>query len=193
MQAAGGVHDQHIRAGVDSFAPRFLSQTLDRGRVGFADFAFVDVGLDRLGHDFKLLAGRRTIHVNRNQQRPMPPVLQPVRQLAGRSGFTRTLQAGHKHNGRRLRCELDLRSIAAQDLDQFIAKNLDDLLGRRERGRHLLPNRLLLDMIDELFYDLEVDISLEQRQADGTQRLLHVFFVEGGFAAQGLKRALQFF
>ena len=102
VQAAGGVNDQHIRTGVDGLAARFLGQTLDRGGIGLAHFAFVDVGLDRLGNDFKLLAGGGTIDVNRNQQRTMPALLEPVRQLAGSRGLARTLQAGHQHHGRRL-------------------------------------------------------------------------------------------
>ena len=81
----------------------------------------------------------------------------------------------------------------AQDFDQFIAQNLDDLLGGRERGRHRLADRLLLDVIDKLLYDLEVDIGLKQRQPDRAQRLLHVFFVEGGLTPQGLEGALKFF
>ncbi len=162
-------------------------------RVGFADFAFVDVGLDCLGHDFQLLAGSGTVHVDRNQQRPMAALLQPVRQLAGRGGLAGTLQAGHEHDRRWLRSELHLGSIAAQDLDQFIAQNLDDLLGGRERRRHLLPDSLFLDVVDELLYDLEVDVGFEQRQPDGAQRLLNVFFIEGGLAPQGLERALKLF
>ena len=59
------------RAGVDGFAARFFGQSLDSRRVGLADFAFVDVGLDRLGNDFQLLARRGTIHVNGNQQGTM--------------------------------------------------------------------------------------------------------------------------
>ena len=138
------------RAGVDGFAARFLGQALDGRSVGFAHFAFVDVGLDRLGHDFQLLAGRGTIHVNRNQQRTMAAILEPVRQLAGGGGLTGTLQAGHQHDSRWLRGELQLGGVAAQNLDQFIAQNLDDLFGGRKRGRHLLADGLLLDVIDQL-------------------------------------------
>ena len=102
----------------------------------------------------------------------MSAFLEPVRQLAGGGGLTGTLQAGHEDDSRRLRSKLDFGSVVAQDRDQFIAKNLDDLLGRRERGHHLLADGLLLDVIDELLYDLEVDVGLEQRQTDRPQRLL---------------------
>ena len=71
--------------------------------------------------------------------------------------------------------------------------NLDDLLAGRERGRDLLADRLGLDLVDELLDDLEVDVGLEQRQANFAQRLLHVLFGERGLPAQGLERALKFF
>ncbi len=120
----------------------------------------------------------------------MSAVLEPIRQLAGGRRLARTLQSGHEHDRRRLRGELDLGGVAAQDLDQFIAENLDDLLGGRKRGRHLLADRLFLDVIDQLLDDFEVDVGFEQRQANCAQRLLNVFFIEGGLAAQGLERAL---
>ena len=71
--------------------------------------------------------------------------------------------------------------------------NLDDLLAGRKRGQHLLADGLVLDVVDELLDNFEVDVGLKQRQADLAQRLLHVFFVEGGLAAQGLERALKLF
>ena len=49
-------------------------------------------------------------------------------------------------------------------LDQFIADNLDDLLARRQRRRHLLADGLGLNVIDELLDDLEIDVGFKQRQ-----------------------------
>ena len=79
----------------------------------------------------------------------------------------------------------------AEDFDQFIAENLDDLIPGRKRRRHLLADGLLLDVIDKLLDDFEVDVGLKQRQTNRAQRLLNVFFIEDGFAPQGLERALQ--
>ncbi len=71
VEAAGGVDDQHVTAGNDGFAARFLHQSLDRlrelrGRVRLAHFTFVDLSLDGLRHNFQLLAGRGTINVHRD-------------------------------------------------------------------------------------------------------------------------------
>ena len=150
VQTAGGVDDQHIAAAVDGFAARFLGQALDGGRVGFADLAFVDVGLDRLRHDLQLLARGGAIDVDRDQQRTVSAVLQPVGQLAGGGGLTGTLQAGHQDDGRRLRGELQLGGVFAKNLDQFVADDLDDLLAGRQRGQHFLAHRFRLDVVDEL-------------------------------------------
>ena len=108
----------------------------------------------------------------------MAAVLKPMRQLAGGSGLARTLQAGHEHDGRRLRGKLNSRRVFAKNFDQLIANDFDDLLARRKRGSYLLPYRLRLHLIDELFYDFEIDVSLEQGKAQLTQGLLYVLVVE---------------
>ena len=82
--------------------------------------------------------------------------------------------------------------MAAQDLDQLFMNDLDDLLGRGEGGKHLFTHGLDLDIFDELFDNAEIDIGLEQRQADFPQSALHVFGRELAFAAQVLKNPLQF-
>ena len=74
MEAPGCIHDQHVRAGIDGFTARFLGQTLDRASVRLGHCTFVDVDLDRLGDDLKLLPGRWTVHVHGDQKRPMPSV-----------------------------------------------------------------------------------------------------------------------
>ena len=56
-----------------------------------------------------------------------------------------------------------LRRVFAQNLDQLIANNLDDLLARRKRGRNLLADSLRLHLIDELLNNFEVDVGFEQR------------------------------
>ena len=96
----------------------------------------------------------------------MPALLQPVRQLARGGRFAGTLQAGHQHDRRRLRGELQLGRVLAEHLDQFVAHDLDDLLARRECRQHFLADRLRLDLVDELLDDLEVDVGLEQRQTN---------------------------
>ena len=119
--------------------------------------------------------------------------LEPVRQLARSGGLAGTLQPGHEHDRGRLRGELHARRVFAEDLDQFVAHNLDDLLARRERGQHFLADRLGADLVDELLDHLEVDVGFEQRQANFAQCLVNVLFGELGLPAEALEGALKFF
>src|SRR6202166_333184 len=117
MQTSSSIDDQHIAAGDDRLPARLSYEALDRSSVGLARFAFVNLSLHRLRHNFQLLTRGRTVNVNRNQQRTVPASLEPVRQLAGRCGLAGTLQSGHEHDGRWLRCELNARRVFAESLD----------------------------------------------------------------------------
>src|SRR5258706_4410634 len=122
----------------------------------------------------------------------MASVLEPVRQLAGGCRLTGTLEASHQHYRWRLRGELDAGRVAAEDFDQLVVHDLDDLLAGRERSRDLLAEGLDLNLIDELFDDLDVDVSFEQSHADFPQGLLDVFFGERALAAEVFEGALEF-
>ena len=146
--------------------------------------------LDGLGDNLQLLARGGTIDVHRHQHGTMSALLEPVRQLARGGGLTGTLQAGHQHHGGRLRGELQLGRVFAEDVDQFVANDLDDLLGGRKRGHHFLAERLLADVLDQFLDDLEVDVGFQQRHADFFQRFADVFFGQRALSAQVLKGAL---
>ena len=122
----------------------------------------------------------------------MSALLQPVRQLARGGRLAGTLQARHQHDGRRLRGELHLGRVFAEDVDQLVANDLDHLLGGRERGHHFLAQRLLADVVDQFLDDLEVDVGFEQRHANFFQRFADVLFGKRALSAQVLECALQF-
>jgi len=46
-------------------------------------------------------------------------------------------------------------------------------------------------VVDELLYDFEVDVGFEQGETNLAQRLLNVFLIEAGRAAEGLERGLK--
>ena len=56
--------------------------------------------------------------------------------------------------------------------------DLHDLLARRQAPRHVGAERARLDPGDEVAHDLEVDVGLEQRQADLAHRLRDRVLVE---------------
>src|SRR5689334_19937727 len=123
----------------------------------------------------------------------MSAILQPIGELAGSSRLTRTLQSGHEHDRRRLRGELHPRRVFAEDLDQFVTQDLDDLLAGGERGHDFLADGLGTNVVDEFLDDLEVDVGLEQGEANFAKRLVNILFGQRGLAAEGLESALQFF
>ena len=122
-----------------------------------------------------------------------PPFLSQARELAGGGGLAGALQAGHQDDRRGLRGELEAGRVFAQQFDQLIADHLDDLFGGRERGHHFGADGLGADVLDQVAGHVEVDVGLEQGDADFAQGLGDVFFAQRALAAQVLEGALQFF
>ncbi len=191
VQPAGGVNDEHVAGVIDGLAAGFLHQPFDSRGVRFLDLAFVEMGLDGLGYHLELLACRRTVNVNRDQHGPVSALLEPVRQFARGSGLAGTLQTRHQHNCGRLGGELQLGRVFAEDGDQFVANNLDYLLGGGKRGQHFLAQRFLADVLDQFFDYVEVNVGFEQRHANFFQRFADVFFRQRTLSAQILKGTLQ--
>ncbi len=79
----------------------------------------------------------------------------------------------------------------AEERDQLVADDLDDLLARREALQDRLIHRAIADAIDEGLDDLEVDVGLEQRHPDFAEGGLHRRLGQAGFALEGLKDVLE--
>ena len=58
----------------------------------------------------------------------------------------------------------------AEDVDQLVVDDLDDLLAGLDPVEHVGADRLLADVGHEVLDDLEVDVGLEQGEADLAQR-----------------------
>ena len=79
----------------------------------------------------------------------------------------------------------------AEERQHLVADDPDDLLRRRQALEHVLIDRAIADAIDERLDDLEVDVGLEQRQADLAQRRLDGLLRQAGFAPKGAEDVLQ--
>src|ERR1039458_1100044 len=88
--------------------------------------------------------------------------------------------------------KLTSASSSARRISRSALSMFSDLQ-RLERREHFLAHGLGLDVFDELFDNPEIDVGLQQRQADLAQRALHVFSRELAFAPQVLEDPLQFF
>src|SRR5207237_865024 len=89
-------------------------------------------------------------------------LLEQERELAGDGRLARALQAREQDRRRRPRREREARVRRTQELGQLLVHDLDDLLAGREALPHVLAERALADVGDELLDDTEVDVRLEQ-------------------------------
>ncbi len=92
----------------------------------------------------------------------------------------------------RLRGEFEAGRVFAQQRDQLVADDLDDLLGGRERGEDFGADGFDANLLDQVADDVEVDVGFEQRDANFAQGFGDVLFGERALAAKGLEGALEF-
>ena len=91
-----------------------------------------------------------------------------------------------------LRGLLEAGGVLAEDVDEFVVDDLHDLFGGRECGGNLLTKGAGADVLDEFGDDREVDVGLEQGEADLAQGVGDVLFGDGALAAEVLKGSLEF-
>ena len=99
VQAAGGVHDDHVAGGKFRF--------LDGAAHDFERLVGAFAGPEGRAHGFgdlgELFAGGRAVDVGRDHQRAMAVVREPLGKLACRGGFTGALQTDDHPDRRRAR------------------------------------------------------------------------------------------
>jgi hypothetical protein len=162
---ARGVDDDHVLLA----APRLLQRVPRHGhRVtdAVAWLRRVDRDARPLPHHLKLLHRVGPLQVGGDQHRRVALLLEPQPQLGRQRGLTRALQAGQHDHGRRHLGEPQPPRLAAQDAHEFLVDDLDDLLGRVQRGGDFLGVGALLDPGDELPDHRQRDVRLEQGDPD---------------------------
>jgi len=188
VQATGRVHDDHVARGKLRFAYRAADnfERLVRASTGPSGHA------DRFRDLRELLARSGTIDVGRHDNRPVAMTGEPLRKLAGRGGLAGALQAHHHPDRRRARGEERL-GVLAEEGEQFVADDFDDLLVRRKLQKDFGAQRLLADVDEELIGDRDVDVAIEQRFANLLECLIEVLLGQLALAAKILENALKFF
>jgi hypothetical protein len=157
LQAAGGVDDHDVATEARRLLERAPRHRDRIGRLGVHGHA------DTLAEHPELLDRGRTLEVGADQQRPAVLALQQAGEL-GRAVMLRALGTRHHHAGR-LRRRRELAGGAAEGLDELLVDDLDDLLRGAEALRDLRTLGALLDPADEVAGDEDVDVGLEQRDA----------------------------
>ena len=187
MQPAGGVDDDEVESevgGLDDRALRAGDRIHLPGGIVHAN--------PRLARDHRQLLDRgRPFDVGRHEQRVLALLGQPLRQLAGRRGLARALQAEQQNHARPFGGGLQPALGVAEQGDHLVADDLDHLLRRRQAVQHVLSHRPVADPVDERLDHLEVDVRFEQRETDLAQRDLDRFGRQPCFAAQRFEDVLQ--
>ena len=116
--------------------------------------------------DLELADGTGTLQVTGDEKRGVTLTLQPLGELARQGRLTGTLQAGQHDDGGRVLGEHQSACFAAEDADQFLVDDLDDLLSRVECARYFGTLGADLDAVDELPHDGQRHVRLEQGQSD---------------------------
>src|SRR5690606_9051415 len=148
---------------------------------------------DLLAQGLELVDRRRTVHVQRRQQRRAALPLQPPRQLRRRRRLTRALEPHQQDHRRRGRRELERRTAPAQQGDQLVVNDLHDLLARRDGPEHALAERTLLHPRQEVPRELVVDVGLQQDTADLPEPVLDHGLREHAALAEPAEYAVQLF
>ena len=177
-QTAGGVDNQNVFAESAGFFET-ISRNTDRVRV-FAEDRHSDLARQHP----KLLNRSRALKVGSDDQHVAPLGLEPAGQFAGCRGLAGTLQTGHEDDGRRLRREFDLEGLTAERLDQLVVDDLDHLLGRVQDRGQLGAHARDADPLDQVAYDDEVDVGLQQGHPNLAQDLVDFHLTESATRLQ---------
>ena len=173
LEPAGGV-DDHDVAAVGGRALEPLARGDDRVRR----LGAVDGQLELPAELLELVDRRGALQVGGDEAGLLLLVLAQVeRELCRRSRLAGALEAAEEDDGRRP-AEREPRVGRAHQLGQLLVHDLDDLLARLEALQHLLPERPFPHGRHELLDHLEVDVRLEQREADLARRACDRLLVE---------------
>ena len=135
--------------------------------------------IDLCAEDTELFDSGRALEVGPDEQRIAAELLEVARELHRVRGLARALQAGQEHDRGRLRRERDLQGFATEALGELLVDDLDDLLRGVQGLGDLDTDGALTDTTDEVADNGEVDVGLEEGEADLTQHLVDVGGREG--------------
>ena len=171
----------------------FASASGARGAAHRIEIArrIVNAHAGLLRDDGQLFDGGRPAHVGRYQDRVLPLLCQPAPELSRRRRLARTLKPEQQDDARPRRRRRQASRAVAKERQHLVAHDAHDLLRRREALQNLLIDRLVADAIDERLDDLEVDVRLEERHPDFTERGLDRLLGEANLAAQRPENPLQ--
>ena len=183
VQAACGIEENKV---VAVFAGEVNAVLCDFDRVALTLVEYGDVKL--LADYLQLFDCGRTVNVAGNEQRTSLLLFaEQSGELCAVCRFAGALQTCHHDDGRRVRRYGKTGGLAAEQGNQFLVYDFNDLLRGRQAFEDLGVRRLFGDSLDEILRDLEVDVGLKQRHANLAHSLLDVRLGQTALAAQVLE------
>jgi len=91
-----------------------------------------------------------------------------------------------------LRGGAEAGGVLAEEVDELVVDDFDDLFGGGERGGDLRAEGAGADGFDDFGDDGEGDVGLDEGEANLAEGLGDVFVGEGALAAEGFEGALEF-
>ena len=110
-----------------------------------------------------------------------------MRELSGQGGLTCTLETSEHDDRRRPLGEVETAGLPAEDADEFVVDDLDDLLAGIECARDLLGQGAFTDPAGEGTHDRQGDVGVEQGTSDLTNGGIDVGFGQPALPAQILE------
>ena len=136
----------------------------------------------------------RTVHIQRGEQRLLSLFGHFGGDLCCSRRFAGALKTAHHDDRDRLPgLKGNFSHLGAHQLCQLLVDNFDDLLSRIEAAHDLASDGPLLDAADELLYDTEIDIRLQQRHLHFPESRPHIRLRQLALATQTAENMIQFF
>ena len=183
-QAAGGIDDDDVDAALagefDAGARNLDGVTHAIARLGGPH---LDAGA--LADDLELLDSVGALEVGGHEEDGLALLAQPLAELSGQRRLTSALEASQHEDGRAGLCEGQLTGGAAQNLNELVVNDRDDLLAGVEGLGARRTVCLLTHLGGELTNDGEGDIRLDECAANIGNRLVDVRLGQDPTAAQG--------
>ena len=165
---------------------------LARGRDRVGALLAEDRDLELAAELLELVDRGRALEVGGDEAGLAALLAQQQRELGGGRRLARALEAGEQDRpSAAAPAKASRESPEPISVGQLLVDDLHDLLAGREALQHLRAERALAHARDEVLDDLEVDVGLEQREADLAHRARDRLLVQASLLAQVAERALK--
>ena len=137
--------------------------------VGVPDRGAIDGDVEAVAERLELVGGGGPVRVRGDEQRLAAQLDDVLRELGGGRRLARALEADERDDGRAAD-EAERPVARRQERGELLVDDLHDLLAGGQALEDLGADRTLAHAGDEVLDDLEVDVGLEQGEADLAHR-----------------------